>query len=73
MKLGYCQSRVQAIDRPAPCVYIYLRLCFAGLTQLAEWQLPKLQVAGSNPVSRSKRSRGLGAIFVLRPKCALGD
>jgi hypothetical protein len=24
----------------------------AGVTQLAEWQLPKLQVAGSNPVSR---------------------
>ena len=25
----------------------------AGVTQLVEWQLPKLQVAGSNPVSRS--------------------
>ena len=27
---------------------------YAGLTQLVECQLPKLKVAGSNPVSRSK-------------------
>ena len=26
----------------------------AGLTQLVEYQLPKLRVAGSNPVSRSE-------------------
>ena len=26
---------------------------FAGVTQLVEYQLPKLDVAGSNPVSRS--------------------
>src|SRR5436305_967215 len=29
----------------------------AGLTQLVECQLPKLDVAGSNPVSRSTMSR----------------
>lgn len=28
---------------------------FAGVVQLAERQLPKLKVAGSSPVSRSKR------------------
>ena len=29
----------------------------AGLTQLVECKLPKLDVAGSNPVSRSEESR----------------
>jgi hypothetical protein len=28
-------------------------VCLAGVAQLAEHQLPKLRVAGSNPVSRS--------------------
>ncbi len=26
----------------------------AGITQLVEYQLPKLRVAGSNPVARSR-------------------
>ena len=42
----------------------------AGLTQLVECQLPKLDVAGSNPVSRSARPReGPSSFcpFVVRP------
>lgn len=34
-------------------VNIYDRLSGAGITQLAECQLPKLKVAGSTPVARS--------------------
>jgi hypothetical protein len=30
-----------------------MELCFAGVAQLVERQLPKLNVAGSTPVSRS--------------------
>jgi hypothetical protein len=30
----------------------------AGIAQLVERQLPKLKVAGSNPVARSKTGRG---------------
>ena len=30
----------------------------AGIAQLVECQLPKLNVAGSNPVARSKRDLG---------------
>ena len=36
----------------------------AGLTQLAECQLPKLGVAGSSPVSRSKEPLETGALFL---------
>ena len=42
----------------------------AGVTQLVECQLPKLNVAGSNPVARSSKSAGkpacLGGSFRLR-------
>ena len=35
----------------------YVELQFAGVIQLVECQLPKLDVAGSSPVARSRRSR----------------
>ena len=34
----------------------YTAFSDAGVTQLVEYQLPKLRVAGSNPVSRSRIS-----------------
>jgi hypothetical protein len=34
--------------------------CGAGVAQLVEHQLPKLRVAGSNPVSRSGKTMPLG-------------
>lgn len=36
----------------------------AGLAQLVEHQLPKLRVAGSNPVSRSDFRRGVGTLLL---------
>lgn len=39
-----------------PLVNIYPELSGAGIAQLAECQLPKLNVAGSTPVARSKPS-----------------
>jgi hypothetical protein len=38
---------------------------FAGIAQLVEHQLPKLRVAGSNPVSRSSSTAGNSAGFSL--------
>ena len=41
-------------------IYVYLRtqLGNAAVAQLVEHQLPKLRVAGSSPVYRSKRNNG---------------
>ena len=38
---------------------LYTARLNAGITQLVEYQLPKLRVAGSNPVSRSNKNKGL--------------
>src|SRR3954468_7013428 len=35
--------------------------CFAGIAQLVEHELPKLEVVGSNPISRSAKTRGFAA------------
>lgn len=40
-----------------PYILPCLLMAWAGVTQLAEWQLPKLQVAGSIPVARSTPAR----------------
>jgi hypothetical protein len=40
-------------------------LAGAGLTQLVECQLPKLKVAGSNPVSRSQKASVSTEAFLL--------
>jgi hypothetical protein len=48
---------------------------FAGLTQLVECQLPKLDVAGSNPVSRSVFFASSGVLAVATTgagRCACG-
>src|SRR5512139_3263268 len=34
-------------------MFIYMHIRGAGITQLVEYQLPKLKVAGSSPVARS--------------------
>jgi hypothetical protein len=67
-RLGSCTSNsspgaAQTRDGPAdetvagPFLFVLLELSSAGLTQLVECQLPKLDVAGSNPVSRSETCR----------------
>ena len=43
-----------------------LSIClFAGIAQLVERQLPKLDVAGSNPVSRSMKASELSGAFLI--------
>jgi hypothetical protein len=39
------------LTKNAGVIYLYIR---AGIAQLVEHKLPKLGVAGSNPVARSK-------------------
>ena len=42
-----------------------IRRSLAGLTQLVECQLPKLNVGGSNPLSRSRKAKQTGSTQVL--------
>ena len=58
---GMCHSRFRCLLMVfIPLTYqdysVYCRLG-AGIAQLVEYKLPKLGVAGSNPVSRSSRFR----------------
>ena len=41
------------------------RLHIAGVIQLVECQLPKLDVAGSSPVARSDTSKATATIYVM--------
>jgi hypothetical protein len=42
---------------------------FAGVIQLVECQLPKLDVAGSSPVARSRVSKVTAMIYVAVSFC----
>lgn len=50
-----------ALDRRRGLGYLAVRQGVAGITQLVECKLPKLDVAGSNPVARSSSHRSDGA------------
>ncbi len=52
-------ARAARLDPPEPRRYHRCRPVRAGVAQLVEYELPKLGVAGSNPVARSSSSRGL--------------
>ena len=72
--VDFCALRVPnlrlAFDRGARALVD--RVSFAGITQLVECKLPKLDVAGSNPVSRSGAALGVSAgassVFSLGPR-----